>query len=91
MEFMAASNLAQARHGVQVHPSLSLSSEVAITALVARGLGFALLPRLTIPPLPDRVIRHPLPWPVTRRYGTVTRSDPLSAAVLAALEVLMAG
>ncbi|MDP9765152.1 LysR family transcriptional regulator [Deinococcus enclensis] len=79
---------ALARHGVQVQPSLSLSSEVAITALVERGLGFALLPRLTMPPLPAGVARHPLPFPVTRSYGTVTRPGPLSAAVLTVVRVL---
>ncbi|MFC5849107.1 LysR family transcriptional regulator [Deinococcus petrolearius] len=79
---------ALARHGVQVQPALSLSSESAIVALVERELGFALLPRMTMPVLPATVTRSALPWPVTRSYGTVTRQGPPSAAVQLVLTAL---
>lgn len=79
---------ALARHGVAVKPSLSLSSESALVAMVARGLGFTLLPRMTVPPLPAGVTRHALPWPVSRTYGIIRRPGPPSPAAQAVLNVL---
>ncbi|MGM9321862.1 LysR family transcriptional regulator [Deinococcus aquaticus] len=81
---------ALARHGLRVTPHLSLNSETAIAAMVAGGLGFAVLPRMTLPALPPGVTCHPLPWPVTRTYGTVTRPGPLPAATQAVLRELCA-
>ncbi|ULH14164.1 LysR family transcriptional regulator (plasmid) [Deinococcus sp. KNUC1210] len=79
---------ALARYGVKLRPSLNLSSETAIVAMVASGLGFAVLPSLTIPELPASVSRRPLPWKLARSYGTVTRPGPLTPAVQTVLTVL---
>ncbi|EYB68131.1 hypothetical protein DEIPH_ctg026orf0030 [Deinococcus phoenicis] len=79
---------ALARRGLHLRPGLSLSTETAILAMVAGELGFAILPRMTLPDLPENVVRHPLPWAVTRSYGTVVRHGPLSPAVRVVLAVL---
>lgn len=81
---------ALARHGLRVTPHLSLNSETAIAAMVAGSLGFAVLPRMALPALPPGVTCYPLPWPVTRTYGTVTRPGPLPDATQAVLRELRA-
>ncbi|OOV12346.1 hypothetical protein BXU09_17350 [Deinococcus sp. LM3] len=79
---------ALARHGVRVRPALSLNSEAAIAAMVAGELGFAVLPHLTMPELPPGVLARPLPWSVSRTYGTVVRPGPVTPAVQAVLDAL---
>lgn len=76
--------------GILLQPSMTLLSESVIVAMVGRGLGFALLPRLTLgewthdewrtKALPNTVIRHFLPMAPSRAVGTVTRPGDLSPA-----------
>ncbi|MFC4455334.1 LysR family transcriptional regulator [Deinococcus sonorensis] len=78
---------ALARHGVRLTPAFSLATEHAIFALVAGQLGFAILPSLALSNVPEGVRVHPLPWPVQRTYGTVTRPE-VPAATQAVLRLI---
>ncbi|GGL17616.1 LysR family transcriptional regulator [Deinococcus radiotolerans] len=77
-----------AQRGVRLHPALSLATEQAILALVAKQLGFALLPALALTEVPAGVRVQALPWPVHRSYGAVTSRD-VPAAVQGVLKVIL--
>ena len=76
--------------GVALRPTLSPLTETVIVELVSRGLGFTLLPQLTRGcwvsgawrqgELPSTVVRRPLPLPLSRTLGTVTRPGEHSPA-----------
>lgn len=76
------------RAGLQLRPSLTLSTEGAILAMVARGLGFSVLPRLALGELPPGVRRATLPFPLARTLGTVHRPGALTPATRAVLGLL---
>ncbi|GGO29801.1 LysR family transcriptional regulator [Deinococcus humi] len=76
------------RHGVRLHPALSLATEQAILALVAQQLGFAILPALALTEVPAGVSVQALPWPVQRSYGAVTCRD-VPAAVQRVLTLIL--
>ena len=76
------------RQGRHLRPSLTLMTEGAILALVNRGLGFTLLPRLTLGALPPDVRVCPLPTPVVRTLGTITRPGQLSPASRCLLKLI---
>ncbi|BDP44107.1 LysR family transcriptional regulator (plasmid) [Deinococcus aetherius] len=76
------------RAGVQLRPALTLTTEGAILAMVARGLGFSVLPRLALGELPPGVRRAALPLPLARTLGTVHRPGALTPATRAVLGLL---
>ncbi|MFC4456135.1 LysR family transcriptional regulator [Deinococcus sonorensis] len=79
---------ALARHGVLLKPVLHLSTEAALLALVLTGLGYTILPQLTLPELPPALKVHPLPHPVKRIYGMVTKADAMAPGIRAVMAVL---
>jgi len=78
------------QRGVVLQPTLSLLTDSMIVELVSRGLGYALLPALTLGhwvsgewqqvELPSVVTRRPMPLPLSRTLGTVTRPGEHSPA-----------
>ncbi|CAM3764620.1 LysR family transcriptional regulator [Deinococcus frigens] len=73
------------RSGISLRPTLCLLTESVIVAMVGRELGFTALPRLALPGLigeglPPSVVRRPLPVPLVRTLGTVTRPGEHSPA-----------
>lgn len=60
-----------------LHPQLSLQEESSILAMVASGMGFSVLPRLTTEPHPPGVRLQSLPTFAARTLGVVTRSETL--------------
>ncbi|AWN21969.1 hypothetical protein DKM44_00890 [Deinococcus irradiatisoli] len=83
------------RVNLPVRPQLSLLSENVIVAMVAQGLGYAVLPQLALDerargPLPPAVLRGPLPFALVRTLGSVTRPGELSPAGRAVLGMVWA-
>ena len=75
--------------GFSARPTRTLSSDSAICAMVARGLGYSILPRLAVFPEPDGVAVLDLPVVARRDFVLATRAhatrDPAVQAVLRAL------
>lgn len=61
--------------GLSAQPERTLASDSAIAALIARGLGYAFLPRLAIHPLPDGVQAWPLPVAARRQFVIAALPD----------------
>jgi DNA-binding transcriptional LysR family regulator len=76
------------RAGFPLRPTLTLTTEGAILAMVSRALGFSVLPRLALGELPPGVKRAALPFPLTRTIGTVHRPGSLTPATRAVLALL---
>lgn len=74
----AASVLARCRAaGFSAEPSRIMSNDTSIAALVGRGLGYAILPRLAAFPAPDDVRIVDLPLPARREFALVGRPDTM--------------
>lgn len=58
--------------GFAPEPARTLANDTSIAALVARGIGFSILPRLAIYPEPDGVRALPLPIPARRQFVIAT-------------------
>jgi DNA-binding transcriptional LysR family regulator len=54
--------------GFAVQPSRSLSNHTSIAAMVGRGMGYSILPRLSTFPVPDEVRTLPLPIQARRQF-----------------------
>jgi DNA-binding transcriptional LysR family regulator len=64
--------LAQCRKaGFNAQPSRLLTTDSSIVAMVRQGLGFTILPRLAVFPLPDGVNAVPLPFAAKRSFAVV--------------------
>lgn len=55
--------------GFSSPPARTLATDSSIAALAARGLGYSILPRLAVHPLPDGVQTLPLPIPARRQFA----------------------
>ena len=75
--------------GLNVIPLLRMSEDSSILAAVARGVGFAVMPRLAVEPLTAGVALFPLPRPVPRILGLGVKPHvmglPMVRAVISAL------
>ncbi|HZX28998.1 MAG TPA: LysR family transcriptional regulator, partial [Telluria sp.] len=75
--------------GFAARPARTLATDSGVLALVRRGLGYSILPRLAVHPLPDGVQVLDLPIPAARKFAIVGLPDvvrgPAVQAVLAAL------
>ncbi|HEY0488148.1 MAG TPA: LysR family transcriptional regulator [Telluria sp.] len=68
----AASILARCREaGFSAEPSRTLANDTSIAALVGRGMGYSILPRLATFPAPDDVRIIDLPLQARRRFAVV--------------------
>lgn len=78
-----------ADRGLNVVPLLRMSEDSSILAAVARGVGFAVMPRLAVEPLVEGVALWPLPRPVPRALGLGVKPSmmrfPVVRAVISAL------
>lgn len=61
--------------GFAAQAERTLATDSAIAALVARGLGYAFLPRLAVHPLPDGVQVQPLPVAARRQFVIAALPD----------------
>lgn len=74
----AASILARCRAaGFSAEPSRIMSNDTSIAALIGRGLGYSILPRLAAFPAPDDVRIVDLPLPARREFALVGRPDTM--------------
>ena len=72
----AASILARCRAaGFSAEPRRTLANDTSIAAMVGRGLGYAILPRLATFPPPDDVRIIDLPLPARREFALVCMPD----------------
>jgi DNA-binding transcriptional LysR family regulator len=58
--------------GFQAEPSRTLATDTGILAMVQRGLGYSILPRLVVFPVPDGIRVFDLPIPARRQFALVT-------------------
>lgn len=74
------------RDGLSARPALEVGEDSSILSLVAQGAGFSILPRLAAEPAPGGALLRPLPLPLRRTFGVVTRpaaaNDPAVRAVV---------
>lgn len=56
-------------------PARTLSNDTSIAAMVGRGMGYAILPRLAIFPEPPGVATLPLPIPARRQFAIAALPD----------------
>jgi DNA-binding transcriptional LysR family regulator len=61
--------------GFEAALSRTLATDTAIAAMVRRGLGYSILPRLAVFPEPAGVRVHPLPIAAERRFAVVARPE----------------
>jgi DNA-binding transcriptional LysR family regulator len=54
--------------GFSAQPSRTLSNHTSVAAMVGRGMGYSILPRLSTFPVPDEVRLLPLPIPARRQF-----------------------
>lgn len=74
----AASILAQCRAaGFRAEPSRTMANDTSIAALVGRGLGYSILPRLAAFPAPDDVRIVDLPLPARRQFALVCMPETM--------------
>lgn len=75
--------------GFTARAERTLSNDTSIAAMVGRGMGYSILPRLATFPEPDEVRVLPLPIPARRLFALAGYADTLrSPAVRAVLRVL---
>ncbi|SFV09663.1 LysR family transcriptional regulator [Pseudoduganella namucuonensis] len=72
--------------GFAAPPARTLATDSSIAALAARGLGYSILPRLAVHPLPDGVQTMPLPIPARRQFAIAampaTAREPAARALI---------
>lgn len=74
----AAAILARCRAaGFSAEPGRTMSNDTSIAALVGRGLGYSILPRLATFPAPDDVRIVDLPLPARREFALVGRPETM--------------
>lgn len=66
-------------------PLLQMSEDSSILAAVARGVGYAVMPRLAVEPLPPGIQLHALPRPVPRHLGLGVRPSLMSLPMVHAV------
>jgi DNA-binding transcriptional LysR family regulator len=75
--------------GFTARAERTLSNDTSIAAMVGRGMGYSILPRLATFPEPDEVRVLPLPIPACRQFALAGHADTLrSPEVQAVLRVL---
>ncbi len=86
----AAEILARCREaGIDLKPGRLLANDTSIAAMVGRGMGYSILPRLSTFPEPQEVKTLPLPIPARRQFAIAARPDTMrTPAVRAVVRVL---
>ena len=75
--------------GFSARPDRTLANDTSITAMIGRGLGYSILPELSVFPKPDDVQLLPLPIPAQREFAIAgTASVMRSPAVAAVVRIL---
>jgi DNA-binding transcriptional LysR family regulator len=75
--------------GLDVAAERTLGNDTSIAAMVGRGMGWSILPRLATFPEPDEVRVLPLPIPARRQFALAGSREAMgSRAVKAVLDVL---
>jgi DNA-binding transcriptional LysR family regulator len=63
--------------GFTALPSRTLSNDTSLAAMVGRGMGYSILPRMATFPEPDEVRTLPLPIPARRQFAIAGLADTL--------------
>ena len=71
--------------GFTAEPSRTLTNDTSIAALVGRGMGFSILPRLAIFPESDEVRIIELPMPARRRFAIIGMPDTIRSRLVQVL------
>lgn len=75
--------------GFTALPSRTLSNDTSLAAMVGRGMGFSILPRMATYPEPDEVRTLPLPIPARRQFAIAGLPETMrSPAVKAVVRFL---
>ncbi|WP_323120698.1 LysR family transcriptional regulator [Burkholderia alba] len=74
--------------GFSAEPSRTLATDTGITAMVRHGIGYSILPRLAVFPVPDGVQVVDLPIPAKRAFALIALPD---IARLKAVQIVMQG
>jgi DNA-binding transcriptional LysR family regulator len=75
--------------GFAVEPARTLANHTSVAAMVGRGMGYSILPRLSTYPEPDEVRTLPLPIPARRQFVVACRAGTMrSPAVKAVLRFI---
>jgi DNA-binding transcriptional LysR family regulator len=68
--------------GFDVQPGRTLSNHTSIAAMVGRGMGYSILPRLSTFPVPDEVRTLPLPILARRQFVLAAPAQALRVAAV---------
>jgi DNA-binding transcriptional LysR family regulator len=71
--------------GFAVEPGRTLANHTSVAAMIGRGMGYSILPRLSTFPLPDEVRTLPLPIPARRQFAIAARADTMRTAPVKAV------
>jgi DNA-binding transcriptional LysR family regulator len=71
--------------GFTAEPSRTLANDTSIAAMVGRGMGFSILPRLATYPEPDEVRIIGLPVPAQRQFAIVGLPETMRSNVVQAV------
>jgi DNA-binding transcriptional LysR family regulator len=75
--------------GFRAQPDRTLANDTSIAAMVGRGLGYSILPELSVFPKPDDVQLLPLPIPARREFAIAGMAEAMrSPAVKAVVRFL---
>jgi DNA-binding transcriptional LysR family regulator len=68
--------------GFAVEPGRKLANHTSVAAMIGRGMGYSILPRLSTFPLPDEVRTLSLPIPARRQFAIAARADTMRSATV---------
>lgn len=71
--------------GFAAQPSRTLANDTSIAAMVGRGMGFSILPELSVFPKPDEVRTLALPIPARREFVIAALPETMRAPVVKAV------
>jgi DNA-binding transcriptional LysR family regulator len=71
--------------GFAVEPGRILANHTSVAAMIGRGMGYSILPRLSTFPEPDEVRTLPLPIPARREFVIAARADALRTPAVKAV------
>jgi DNA-binding transcriptional LysR family regulator len=68
--------------GFSAEPARTLANQTSVAAMVARGMGYSILPRLSTFPEPDEVRTLPLPIPARRQFAIAGSAATMRSAAV---------
>jgi DNA-binding transcriptional LysR family regulator len=71
--------------GFQVEPGRTLANHTSVAAMIGRGMGYSILPRLSTFPEPGEVRTLPLPIPARRQFAIAAHAATMRTAAARAV------